>query len=823
MRVTQATANLIGGVSKLPDTKKKSGQVRDIINGNPSPVYGLMKRPGFKYLNKITAAPSTAKWFHINRDGGEIYAFYINPATGAIAGHNVLTGAAVTLTISDPSNVAAYLTCASKDSLDLATVQDTTFIVDKSTTISALGADATRSGKFGKQGTVRIISGLYDSTYTFKVTNLDNPASTWTVTYTTGAPPSTNPNVPDPGILANTIAGSLRTSLAAAIPTATVRQVNSNIFFECTFRVKVEVSFGIEGSLMRGYTDGVSSYSHLAKDESNGRLVRVYNELSNADDDYFVEFIVNDASNTGSTVSGTGFWKEVQDPTLSTGITATTMPVVLVNTAVNTFTLGFASWSARLVGDDNSNPQPSFVASKINHIFFYENRLGFLSGSNIIMSAADDYLTFYVKSAKTQTDADPIDLSVSSIRPANLHSSVPVAQGLLLFSDAEQFLVYATDTRLSPSTLKIRSIGRYQNTPLIHPVSTGENVLIPSRAYENRNRGSTQVFSMTPKGQEMPPVTDIITTVVEDWIPPNIDGMVLTNDNDYLFLTSVSSPDAYCLRTYEQGEERLLNAWVKWTLPGNIQYLFTTNREIYTVIQNTVGASTVTSFLMGEFGFSSDNSVIRYPGTNQFINPSFDFWSTPVSITKKVNVGGNVSTVFVPQFTDVSSALTPIAVWTDGADTPQYSGNYCVLTRTVDGLEAPLDISELALSEIYIGYQFDFEIEFPVIYLQKDKGADITATLIIDRAKFVAGFTDSLEFEIKADGRPDWSPLYSNIISDAYLADTTPISEGYIYDVPIHQRNTNYSLRVKSSTPFPISLVSMSWEGNYIPRFYKRA
>jgi hypothetical protein len=328
---------------------------------------------------------------------------------------------------------------------------------------------------------------------------------------------------------------------------------------------------------------------------------------------------------------------------------------------------------------------------------------------------------------------------------------------------------------------------------------------------------------MTPRGQENPPLTDIITTIVEDWIPPNIDGMVLTNDNDYLFLSSVSSPDIYCLRTYEQGEEKLMNTWVKWTMPGNVQYLFTTNREIYTVIQNTVGASNVTSFLMGEFGFSSDNSVIRYPGTNQFINPSFDFWSTPVSITKKVNVEGSVSTVFVPQFTDVSSALTPIAVWTDGADTPQYSGNYCVLERTVDGLEAPLDISELALSEVYIGYQFDFEIEFPVIYLQRDKGADITATLIIDRAKFVAGFTDSLEFEIKADGRPDWSPLYSNIISDAYLADTTPISEGYIYDVPIHQRNTNYSLRVKSSTPFPISLVSMSWEGNYIPRFYKRA
>ena len=822
MRVTQSAPSLLGGVSKQPDTKKGPGQVRDILNGNPSPIYGLMKRPGFKYLSKITAAPTTAKWFHINRDGGEIYVFYINPSTGAIGGYNLLTGAAVSITITDPTNVAAYLTCVNKDSLDVATIQDTTFIVDKSTTVTALSADSGRSAKFGKQGTVRILSAMYDSTYTFKVTNLDNPASTWTVTYTTGAPP-TNPLTPDPGLMASTIANSLRTSLAAAIPSATVRSVNSNIFFECTHRIKVEVSNGIEGSLMRAYTDGVSSFSHLAADEANGRIVRVYNELTNADDDYFVEFVTGDASVTGSTVSGTGFWKEVQDPRLSTGITPTTMPVVLVNTAVDTFTLGFANWSARLVGDDNSNPQPSFVGAKINHVFFYENRLGFLSGSNIIMSEADDYLNFYNRSAKVQTDADPIDLSVSSIRPANLHASVSITQGLLLFSDAEQFLVYATDTRLAPSTLKIRSIGRYQNTPLIHPVSTGENVMIPSRAFENRNRGATQIFSMIPRGLEQPPVTNIVTTVVEDWIPPTVDQMVLTYDNNYLFLCDVSSRDIYCLRSYEQNGEKLFNAWVRWRMPGTVHHLFTTNREIFLVLQNTVGASTVTTFLHGEFGFTSDSSVIRYPGTNQYINPSFDFWSTPQSITKKTYPDGRISTVFVPQFTDVDTSLTPIAVWTEGDDTPEFSGNYTVLERTADGLEAPLDISTLSLSDVAIGYQFDFEIELPVIYFQSERGTDPQATLIIDRNKFVAGFTDSLEFDIQADGRPDWEPLYSNIISDAYLADTTPIGEGYIYDVPIHQRNTNYSLRVRSSTPFPISLVSMSWEGNYIPRFYRRA
>nr|DAL93610.1 MAG TPA: stabilization protein [Caudoviricetes sp.] len=31
------------------------------------------------------------------------------------------------------------------------------------------------------------------------------------------------------------------------------------------------------------------------------------------------------------------------------------------------------------MGDDDSNPYPSFVGSNINDIFFYRNRLGFIS------------------------------------------------------------------------------------------------------------------------------------------------------------------------------------------------------------------------------------------------------------------------------------------------------------------------------------------------------------------------------------------------------------------------------------------------------------
>ena len=146
MRVTQSLPNLLGGVSRQPDTKKLPGQVRDIVNGNPNPVYGLMKRPGLRFIGHIPSTVDTAnaKWFHIVRDGVELYVFLINPATGAIAGYNLSTGSPVTVTVTDPTNVALYLTTTSKYDIDVATVQDTTFIVNKKKVVTALPSNSTK-------------------------------------------------------------------------------------------------------------------------------------------------------------------------------------------------------------------------------------------------------------------------------------------------------------------------------------------------------------------------------------------------------------------------------------------------------------------------------------------------------------------------------------------------------------------------------------------------------------------------------------------------------------------------------------------------------
>jgi len=113
--VTQLSPNFLGGVSKQNDDKKLAGQVSECINGYPDPTYGLLKRPGMKFINhlKDTSEPANvynkadlenAVWFFLDRSETTSY-------IGAIKGSNIYawnatTGKACNVT----NNGASYLT-----------------------------------------------------------------------------------------------------------------------------------------------------------------------------------------------------------------------------------------------------------------------------------------------------------------------------------------------------------------------------------------------------------------------------------------------------------------------------------------------------------------------------------------------------------------------------------------------------------------------------------------------------------------------------------------------------------------------------------------
>ena len=122
------------------------------------------------------------------------------------------------------------------------------------------------------------------------------------------------------------------------------------------------------------------------------------------------------------------------------------------------------------------------------------------------------------------------------------------------------------------------------------------------------------------------------------------------------------------------------------------------------------------------------------------------------------------------------------------------------------------------------GYSYDLDVTLPKFYFQQgQQGSDYTATLTINRVQLATGRTGAIRFKIKPVGSNEWKDVQHTIKAGIYQGDTSPVVNEQIFTLPIHQRNTNFELKVTSNFPYPVSLVSMMWEGNYSPRFYRRA
>ena len=136
---------------------------------------------------------------------------------------------------------------------------------------------------------------------------------------------------------------------------------------------------------MSSYGDQVNTVADLPTEAVHGRVVKIINTSSNADD-YYAKFVADAGSGTGE-----GYWEETLGHGMSPGLTAATMPHELVNTGTNAFTFRPITWTDRLVGDDTTNSHPSFNGKKIQQAFFYNNRLGFLSEDNVSMSQSGEF------------------------------------------------------------------------------------------------------------------------------------------------------------------------------------------------------------------------------------------------------------------------------------------------------------------------------------------------------------------------------------------------------------------------------------------------
>jgi len=692
-----------------------------------------------------------------------------------------------------PAN--AYLKDADPEDIEVLTLNDYTFVLNKGKTVQMDSATTTAALPHQALVVLTIVG-----TGHYKIF-LDG---TERATYNAGSGG-------DVDAILNDLVGDINGQTFGG-KTYTAVRVGPAIYISCTAAFGIEVIGGPSQDALYAFQDTIATVSSLPNQARNGYVVKVVNSADIEVDDMWLKFVTS----SGATY-GVGTWEETVGPGITYKFDPLTMPHQLVRQADGSFTYEPVTWDERLIGDLTTNPDPSFVGSQIKHMFLYRNRLGFLSNETVTMSRAGDLFNFFNTTALTATDDDPIDISASTAKPVTLHYVRPAAVGLILFGDTEQFLLSTDSDILSPKTAKINTMSSYECDPDVEAVSTGisTNFIAKTALY-------TKVFNIAEIRNDSPPLAEELTYNIPELIPSTIDHFISSAAASIISLGTIGSSTIYQYRFLQLADSRV-QSWYKWTLTGTLLDQFFDQSTYYAVVANGTNVE-IQAFNLRQ---SSDEGFLTLP-TGEKTDVFLDYWN--INPYRTYDSNNDTTRVFLPYDQVTGKTLVVVAlgdyIGSAGSTSSQSVG--AILEPTVGGSAgayyADID-GDYRGRDLIIGFQYQMLLELPKFFITKKEGnyvsSDQTADLILHRINVATSLSGPVTYEIDLTGIPTWNDVVSTTLPNTYVLNNVNLSASAVHVVPIYQRNKNTSIRIIGDTPFPVTLLDLTWEGKYSSRFYR--
>jgi len=403
----------------------------------------------------------------------------------------------------------------------------------------------------------------YTYTYSLLDASLNTISGSVTNTTTTGAATALVTSI-------NTHAGN-GGNFTAVASGSVVKITANNALME---RIDAGDSYGNQASI--GWVGEVVSANDLPKNLGfEGSLVKVIGSSDNSFSAYWLEY--RDAQ-----------WRESVDPTTYGTLLPETMPHILVRNADNTFTVKqYAGWAPRLVGDDDSNVVPSFLSTATNpspvikDIFFFKNRLGFITPQTVVMSEVGEYGNFWRTTVVSVLDSDPIDTSVSvdTTKGINLEYATYLEDSVMLFSDKTQFKLSGGQI-LSPKSVQISQTSAYEINTRVRPLFMNDRIFFIAKRGDYSAVMEYFISQQVDKSE-----ANDISAHVQSYVDGNIVELSGSSINNMLFLVSSSAIDTvYVYKYYDSGNTRVQSAWFKWTFNGDVYGAFSFGKKLHLLI-----------------------------------------------------------------------------------------------------------------------------------------------------------------------------------------------------------------------------------------------
>ena len=554
------------------------------------------------------------------------------------------------------------------------------------------------------------------------------------------------------------------------------RQIIPNTYAqEPFFIVSSEDDFDINvtdddgGINLKAFKGIAKSFTDLPNQCVDGYRLGVVGDNQKKEDDFYVKY-------EGG--AGSGFWRESTPYNSQNHLDNYTMPHTLRQNSDHSFTFGQGNWNERKAGDDNTNPFPSFVGSKITDIFFHRNRLGILAGENVIFSEASSYFNFFRTTVRTLLDSDPIDVAVSQNEVSELKAAVPIQDNLLLFSDLNQFTL-SSDQLLTPAEVTIEQSTKYECDLTSTPVGSGTSVFFATRTGDY---SGVREF-ITKDDTELKDALNI-TSHVPQYINGGIRKLEASPNEDMLLaLTSVNKKECYVYKWHDSGQERLQSSWSKWTFKKDILDIFFTNAVIYFIFADST---------MAKMDLTDDHETIL--------------------LDNKILIGQWQPTANnLPHDYEAGASDGKVCVNIDGLSLGAYDHNNLTTAQQ----------ETLNSGQLYIGDPYTFKYQLSEQVFEPVKG-DPTQLSRFQLRKISFNYNNTGHFDVTVDsvGRsPVISHFTGRVLDNQHnLLDKSAVIDDGAFQVGVQSQATNTAITITNDSHLPSIFQSAEWEGYIVLR-----
>ena len=806
--LSSSIPNFVNGVSQQPFTLRLTSQGEVQENGLSTVSSGLRKRPPTEHIAKISSTPLTDCFIHtIDRDGSEQYQVIVT--NGDLQVYDI-AGVQKTVNFTNKSYLNTIASVG--NTFAMTTVADYTFITNK-TVLAQERTDVSPARPF--EALINVKLGNYGKNHSIFIDGVE------VATHLTpdGADPAGSKDLSTGAIAAKLHAALLGKAVTKGVvynedgsgtvvdavvePTVfaaapwVLELHGSTIYIKNTttdFTVTCEDGFNnnamvaIKGSLQK-FTDLPTN------PRINNFLVEITGDNTSGFDNYWVKFVAG-------ADDATGVWKESIAPGVLLGLDATTMPHQLVREADGTFSFKPSTWTDRKVGDIASNASPTFVGKSINDVFFFQNRLGFLSDENFIMTETGKYFNPYRTTVVSLLDSDPVDVSAATNKVSILTHAVGFNKQLLLFSRQQQFIVDSTDI-MSPKKVPIKPSTDFFVNTKARPVTAGRNVYfsVDKGLWSSVREYFADLNNITNDATD-------ITSHVPTYVPSGIVKIAAgTNEDVLALLSELDRTKLFIYKYYFSGNEKLQSSWSTFTYAAGGQILNCDfiKSILYMVVSRADGV------YLEKVDFSVGATVQGEPFR--------------VHLDRKVQIP-TTSLSFSNGYTTVA----PEAI----GYTPEGT-SYMVVTKGGGGIKpgqlATVDLSsgirlkgDYTASGITFGQKYNFKYQISPLAVRMTIGnvaktADTEGRTQIRKIAFNHANTGYYKVLVTPIARATSTYVFSGKVlgTPSALIGGDDLATGRLV-ASVMSQNTTVKISVESDMPLPVSLFSADWEGFYVKR-----